>query len=189
METLEAIYKRRSIREYTEEAVSRADLEILLRAAFSAPTAANGQPWEFVVIDEKDILNKIRQNFVFARYEAPAAIVVCDNSKLGLKGQNKEIWVCDCSAAIENILLAATDIGLASVWIGIFPIESRMQKMREIMNMPEYINPFGMVYVGHGAYEAQGRCRYNEKAVYWQQYDPERKHKKKDKPVVGHYAD
>ena len=76
METLEAIYKRRSIREYTEEAVSRADLEILLRAAFSAPTAANGQPWEFVVIDEKDILDKVRRNFVFARYEAPAAIVL-----------------------------------------------------------------------------------------------------------------
>lgn len=189
METLKAIFNRRSIREFTKELVSREELEILLRAGFSAPTAVNGQPWEFIVIDDQSVLDNIRNAFHFARYNAPAAIVVCGNSKIGLKGQDKDLWICDCSAAMENMLLAATDIELATVWIGIFPIPSRMKKMRELLNIPDYVNPLGMVYVGHGAYHEPGRCRYNEKAIYWQTYDPTRKHKKKDKPIVGHYSE
>lgn len=188
METLDAIYKRRSIREYSDKHVSRDDIMTVLKAGFSAPTAVNGQLWEFVIIDEKKVLDKIREKMIFANYNAPSAIVVCGNSKLGLKGQDQDLWVCDCSAAIENMLLAATDIGLATVWIGIFPIESRMKTIRNLLDMPEYVSPLGLVYIGYGAYELEGRCRYNEKAVYWQKYDPNRKHKKKDKPVIGHYS-
>ena len=188
METREAIYNRRSCREYTEQEVSREQLKILLEAAFSAPTAVNAQPWEFIAIDEKAVLDKLREKLTFARYNAPAAIVVCGNSNLGLKGQDKDLWICDCSAAIENMLLAATDLGLGNLWIGIFPIESRMQAVRTVLDMPENVNPLGMVYVGYAANPQEGRCRYNEKVVYWQKYDPSRKHRKKDKPVIGHYA-
>lgn len=187
METLEAIFNRRSIRNFTEEAVTDAEIEILLRAAFSAPTAVNTQPWEFVVINEKEALDKIREKMVFARYNAPAAIVVCGNMKYALKGKDNDIWICDCSAAIENMLLAATDIGLASVWIGICPLPSRMEMMRKLIDAPEHVKPMGMVYIGHGTYQEPGRCRYNEKAIYWQKYDSERKHRTKDKPVIGHY--
>ena len=187
MQTLDAIYNRRSCRSYTDQPVEREQLETLLRAAFSAPTAVNAQPWEFIVIDEAERLDRIREKMVFARYNAPAAIVVCGNSRIGLKGLDKELWICDCSAAIENMLLAATDVGLGTVWIGIFPIESRMETMRGLLDVPAHVNPLGMVYVGHAAETQPGRCRYNEKAVYWQSYDPERKHKKKDKPVLGHY--
>lgn len=188
METLEAIYNRRSCRNYTDEPVTEEEIEILLRAAFSAPTAVNGQPWEFIVINENEILDKIRDKLKFAGYKAPLAIVVCGNSKIGLKGQDKDLWICDCSAAIENMLLAATDIGLGTVWIGIFPIESNMNTLRKILDIPEHVKPLGMVYVGHATYPSEGRCRYNEKAIYWQKYDPNRKHRKKDKPVVGHYS-
>lgn len=188
METREAIFKRRSCRNFTEEPVRREEIEMLLQAAFSAPTAANAQPWEFIAIDQQEVLDKIRSKMIFARFNAKAAIVVCGNSKLGLQGQDRDLWICDCSAAIENMLLAATDIGLGSLWIGIFPLESRMNTIRDILNIPQHVNPLGMVYVGHAANVAEGRCRYNEKAVYWQKYDPERKHRKKDKPVVGHYS-
>lgn len=187
METREAIFNRRSCREYTDRQVSREQLQSLLNAAFSAPTAANAQPWEFVVIDEKTVLDQLRDKLLFARINAPTAVVVCGNSKIGLKGQDKDLWVCDCSAAIENMLLAATDMGLGSLWIGIYPIESRMQSVREVLDMPENVNPLGMVYVGYAAKQQEGRCRYNEKAVYWQKYDKLRKHRKKNKPVTGHY--
>lgn len=187
METLEAIFNRRSIRNYTDVLVTDAEIEIILKAAFSAPTAVNTQPWEFVVINEKEVLDKIRDKMVFARYNAPLGIVVCGNMKYALKGQDKDLWICDCSAAIENMLLAATDIGLGSVWIGIYPIQSRMTTMQKLINLPEHVKPLGMVYFGHGTYQEPGRCRYNEKAVYWQKYDPERKHRTKDKPVMGHY--
>ena len=187
METLEAIFNRRSIRDYTDELVTEAEIEILLRAAFSAPTAANTQPWEFVVINEKEVLDKIRDKMYFARYNAPLAIVVCGNMKYAFKSLDKDLWICDCSAAIENMILAATDIGLANVWIGIYPIQSKMATMQKIIDLPEHVKPLGMVYFGHGTYQEPGRCRYNEKAVYWQKYDPARKHRTKDKPVMGHH--
>lgn len=188
METKDAIFKRRSCREYTDEKVSHEILEELLHAAFSAPTAVNAQPWEFIVIDDEKILEKLRNKLYFANYKAPAAIVVCGNGDLGLKGQDKDLWICDCSAAMENMLLRATDMNLGSLWCGIFPIESRMQQVRDILNMPKNVNPLGMMYVGYPVKQAEGRSRYNEKAVYWQQYDTDRKHRKKDKPVVGHYS-
>ncbi len=187
METLEAIFNRRSIRNYTDETVTEQEIKTLLKAAFSAPTAVNIQPWEFVVINEREVLDNIRDKMLFARYNAPLAIVVCGNMKYALKSQDKDIWVCDCSAAIENMLLAATDLGLGSVWIGIYPVLSRMATMQKLIDLPEHVKPLGMVYVGHGSYQEPGRCRYNEKAVYWQKYDPERKHRTKDKPVRGHY--
>ncbi|MBP1754921.1 MAG: nitroreductase [Firmicutes bacterium] len=187
METLEAIFNRRSIRDFKEVPVTDAEIETLLKAAFSAPTAVNTQPWEFVVINEKERLDIIRDKMIFARYNAPLGIVVCGNMKFALKSKDKDLWICDCSAAIENMLLAATDIGLASVWIGIYPIESRMATMQHLINCPEHVKPLSMVYFGHGTYQEPGRCRYNEKAVYWQTYDPDRKHRTKDKPVMGHY--
>jgi nitroreductase len=188
METLDAIRRRRSIRNYTEEMVTSEEIEILLKAAFSAPTAVNTQPWEFVVINEQEVLDKIKEKMVFARFNAPLGIVVCGNMKYALKGQDKDLWICDCSAAIQNMLLAATDIGLASVWIGIYPIPTRMATMQKLIDLPEHVKPLGMVYFGHGTYEEPARCRYNEKAVYWQKYDNERKHRAKDKPVMGHYS-
>ena len=188
MNTKDAIYKRRSCRAYTDRPVSHEILEELLHAAFSAPSAVNAQPWEFVVIDEESVLAQLRSKLIFANYNAPAAIVVCGNSKWGLKGGDQDLWICDCSAAMENMLIMATDLGLGSLWCGIFPIESRMQMVRDILNMPKHVNPLGLMYVGYPAQKVEGRSRYNEKVVYWQQYDPARKHRSKDKPVIGHYA-
>jgi nitroreductase len=189
MDTLKAIYNRRSIREYTDEPVTEEEMQKLLEAAFSAPTAVNAQPWEFVVLTDKEAVDKVRNKLYFARYNAPAAIIVCGNMKLAFKGPTKDLWICDCSAAIENILLAATDMGLATVWISIYPLENNVKEVRKLLDMPDYVVPMGMVYVGHGTYELEGRCRYNEKRVYWQKYDPKRKHKLKEKPVIGHYSD
>lgn len=188
METLEAIFRRRSIRDFKSEPLKNEEIEILLKAAFSAPTAVNTQPWEFIVITEEEILSKLRSKLIYANYNAPTAIVVCGNMKLALKSQDKDLWIEDCSAAIENILLAATDRGIASLWIGIFPIDSRMNSVRKILDIPDYVVPLAMVYLGYPNQESEGRCRYNEKRVYWQKYDPDRKHKTKDKPVIGHYA-
>lgn len=187
MEAIEAIYKRRSIRNYLDKKLDRDIIMTLLKAATAAPTAANCQPWEFVVIDEDEKLLELRDKFLFARYNAPTAIVVCGNMKLAFKGPGKEMWVQDCSAAIENILIAATSLGLGSVWIGVYPIESNIKKVKNILNMPEHVIPLGIVYVGYPAEEKEARNRLNEKRVYWQEYEPERKHKKKDKPVIGHY--
>jgi nitroreductase len=187
MDAIETIYKRRSIRNYLDKPVERDTIMTLLKAAAAAPTAANCQPWEFVVVDEAQKLAELKDKLVFARYNAPVAIVVCGNMKLAFKGPGQEMWVQDCSAAIENILIAATSMGLGSVWIGIYPIESNIKPLKKILNMPEYVTPLGIVYVGYPAEDKEARTRLDEKRVYWQEYDPSRKHRAKDKPVIGHY--
>jgi nitroreductase len=187
MEVIETIYKRRSIRKYLNKQVERDTIIALLKAAMAAPTAANCQPWEFIVIDDAEKLSQMKEKLVFARYNAPAAIVVCGNMKLAFKGKSKEMWVQDCSAATENILIAAASLGLGTVWIGVHPIESNIRPVKKILNIPEHVTPLGIVYVGYPAEEKEARTRYNEKRVYWQEYEPERKHKAKDKPVIGHY--
>lgn len=187
MDTIEMICKRRSIRCYLEKLVEKDTIRTLLKAATAAPTAANCQPWEFIVIDDAVKLSKMKEKLMFARYNAPVAIVVCGNMKLAFKGPGKEMWVQDCSAAIENILIAATSIGLGTVWIGIYPIESNIKPLKNILNIPEYVTPLGIVYIGYPAEEKEARTRLDEKRVYWQEYEPSRKHRTKDKPVLGHY--
>lgn len=187
MDVIETIYKRRSIRNYLDKQVEKDTIITLLKAATAAPTAANCQPWEFIVIDDAEKLSELKDKFIFARYNAPVAIVVCGNMKLAFKDPGKEMWIQDCSAATENILIAATSMGLGSVWIGIYPVESNIKPLKKILNMPEHVIPLGIVYVGYPAEEKEARTRFNEKTVYWQEYEPSRKHKTKDKPVIGHY--
>jgi nitroreductase len=170
-----------------DKPVDRNTIITLLKAATAAPTAANCQPWEFIVTDEAEKLSKIREECLFARYNAPVAIVVCGNMNLAFKSSDRDLWIQDCSAATQNILLAATSLGLGSVWIGIHPAQNRIRVIRKVFNIPEYVTPLSIVYVGYAAEEKEARTRYNEKRVYWQAYDPKRKHRTKDKPVIGHY--
>jgi len=187
VDTIDIIHKRRSIRKYTETPVEQEKIIILLQAAMAAPTAANCQPWEYIVVSDADKLVQVREKCIFARYNAPAAIVVCGNMKLAFKGPEQEMWVQDCSAATENILIAATSLGLGSVWIGIYPGESKIKAIKSIFKIPEHVTPLNLVYFGYSAEEKVSRTRYNEKRIYWQEYDPTRKHRAKDKPVIGHY--
>ena len=103
-EILVVIQSRRSIRQFTPEPVDRELLILLLKAGMAAPTACNSQPWEFIVVTEKEMLDHIRSKFLFARYNAPAAIIVCGNIRIANNSAAREHWVQDCSAATENIL-------------------------------------------------------------------------------------
>lgn len=187
MELLDAILSRRSIRSFLEKPVEKEKIITCLEAAMAAPTAANSQPWEFVVVSEEETLKRFRDKFMFAKYNAPCAIVVCSNKKLAFKGPGHEMWVQDCSAATQNILLAARDLGLGSVWIGVYPIENHIKTLKVLCNMPEEVTPLNIIYVGYPSQEKPPRTRYNEKRVYWEQYDQTRKHRSKDKPKIGHY--
>lgn len=186
MEAIEAIFKRRSIRKFKDEDVDNEIIITLLKAATAAPTAANCQPWEFIVVNDYEKLSELKEELKFARYNAPTAIVVCGNMKLAFKGLTQEFWVQDCSAAIENILIAATGLGLGSVWIGVYPTPN-VKSVKRVLNIPDYVTPLGIVYVGYPAEVKEARTRYNEKRVYWQEYEPKRKHRTKDKPIIGHY--
>lgn len=180
MDTIECILKRRSIRKYTDREVDKDSIIALLKAATAAPTACNRQPWEFIVVTEKEILNELRSKLYAGKYNAPVAIVVCGNMDLAFPGPCKDFWIQDCSAAIENMLLAATALGLGSVWIGLYPLPSNLPPIYKILDIPEEVIPLGVVYVGYPAEEKEARTQYDEKRVYWQKYE-KRKHRARKK--------
>lgn len=147
------IMTRTSVRKYTNEAVSKADIETMLRAGMAAPTAVNKQPWHFVVVTDREQLNALaaanRGTGMAAK--APLAIVVCGDMQKTLSGIGQGFWVQDCSAATENILLAANAIGLGGVWTGLYPNEERANAVRDVVKAPEHIVPLCVIVIGHPA--------------------------------------
>lgn len=174
-EIIATIFRRRSIRKYTDQAVEEATLTLLLQAAMAAPTATNSQPWEFIVITEASILEGLRSKLLFARYNAPAAIVVCGNPSIANNSSGQRYWDQDCCAATENILIAATGLGLGSVWIGLHPLPSAIQPVRELLNIPGHVTPLCLVYVGYPAEQKPARTQYDEHRVHWQTYEPRKR--------------
>lgn len=181
MDILDLLYKRRSIRKYKEKPVEKEILEELLKAAMCAPSSSNNQPWEFIAINEEPTMDRLRKGLYFGPYNAPAAIVVCANMKLTSQGPYKEYWVQDCSAATENILIAAVGLGLGTVWIGAYPNSNACDHIGKVLNIPKEVIPLSVVYIGYPEEEKESRTQYNPKRVYWQQYEPQRKHRARDK--------
>ena len=144
---LETILKRRSIRKYTEEHVTQDQIKKLLQAAMQAPSAGNQQPWRFLVINDRGIMEKIPNVHPYASMlpKAPVAILVCGDLSLE---KHKGYWVQDCAAATQNLLLAAEAMGLGAVWLGVYPMEDRVQGIRTLFSLPENFVPFSLIPVG-----------------------------------------
>lgn len=169
METMDAILTRRSIRKYLPEPVSRDMVKNILKAGMSAPSAGDEQPWHFIIIDRRDLLEKISEMHPYAKMlkNAPAVLLICADPNVP---KFKDFWVQDCSAASENMLLAAHAQGLGAVWIGIYPAENLVTGIRELFNIPEHMVPFSAIAIGHPAEEKSGRSRYEVSRIhdnYW----------------------
>lgn len=166
---MEAVLSRRSIRRYTSEPVSDDLVEELLRAAMSAPSAGNEQPWHFFVIRDRKTMERIQEFHPFAKMlrEAPVAILVCGDPSLE---KYEGFWVQDCSAATENILIAAHSMGLGAVWLGLYPIEERVNGMRKLLGIPEHVIPLSLVSVGHPAEKKPPADRYDESRIYIEEW-------------------
>ena len=164
MDAMEAILTRRSIRRYTPQRVSNQLITDLLQAAMSAPSAANEQPWHFVVIDDHKILDEIPKFHSYSSMlpQAPVAIFVCVERIPGREGS----LVQDGSAATQNLLLAAHAQGLGAVWLGIYPFDERIQGMRKLTNLPEHMLPLALVALGHPAESMPRADRYNPQRVH-----------------------
>src|SRR4030042_96589 len=147
---IEAIIKRRSIRHYIRKDVDKSQIALLLKSAMYAPSACNEQPWHFVVIDQSELFERIMKVHPYASMlsEAAVAILVCGDEKLEL---SKGYWPVDCSAATQNILLAAHSLGLGAVWLGVSPRKERMGGIRGIFSLPAHIQPFSLVSIGFPA--------------------------------------
>lgn len=165
MEAFEAILSRRSIRKYLPTPVSEHDIHQLLDAAMNAPSSSNGQPWHFVVVSDRKLLDEIPKFHAYSGMlkEAPLAVVVCGDTSLE---KTKGVWVQDCSAATQNLLLAARALGLGSVWLGVYPLEERMSGVRTLLGLPDRIIPLAIIAVGHPAESKPPANRFNPERVH-----------------------
>lgn len=148
---IENIMTRSSVRSYTDRSISEETLDTLLRAAMAAPTAVNKQPWRFVVINHRSLLDTIAANFnsMGMAREAQAAVVVCGDMSAALDGVARDYWIQDTSAAAENLLLAAHAVGLGAVWCGIYPIPERVSAFSRLLSLPEEIIPLACICLGY----------------------------------------
>ena len=165
MDVMSAIMERRSVRAFTDKAVTDAQVEQILRAAMNAPSAGNAQPWEFVVIRDKDTLTKVTQINEYAAFapSAPVAILACGNLSLE---KFKGSWVQDVSAAIENMLLAIPGMGLGAVWTGIYPMEERVLAFQSLLKTPDNVIPLGLIVVGYAETMPQPVDRFKPERIH-----------------------
>jgi len=163
---MKAILNRRSIRKYTDQPVPERLLIELLEAAMCAPSAGNEQPWQFVVIDQRGILDEIPKFHPYAAMvaEAPVAILVCGDLD---KDLHRGYWVQDCAAATENILIAVQDKGIGAVWVGVYPREDRVQAMRALLGIPDSVVPFALISLGYPAEEKPPANRFDAGRIHY----------------------
>lgn len=167
MDLKDVLLKRRSVRKFTEQDVSEELIDELLHAAMSGPSACNKKPWEFYVITNKDKLKELKGASMFTRFNAPLAIVVCGNLSRALPMKLSSYWIQDCSAATENILLRATDLGLGAVWCGIHPQDKAEEKVRNYLELPEKHIPLNIIFIGYPDENPEPRSQYDEKRVHY----------------------
>lgn len=165
MELQEVIQTRRSIRTYQDRPVPDEMITMILQAAMCAPSAGNQQPWHFIVIRDRQKLDRIPSFHPYSKMvqQAQVAILVCGE----IEGKKwPAFWVQDCSAATQNLLLAARDLGLGTVWAGVYPDESRMAGFRDLLNIPPAIFPFALVPVGWPVGEFGRADRFRPECIY-----------------------
>jgi nitroreductase len=169
MDAIKTIFTRRSIRKYTNKPIPKEIIKELLDAAMHAPTARNIQPWHFVVIDERALLDRLAIVHPYAKMlkEATLAILVCGDKHL----QEMDGYIIqDCSAATQNILLAAHANGLGAVWLGMYPREQRMKDIATLLNIPEHIMPVSLISVGYPDETRQKPDRYREDRIHFNKF-------------------
>lgn len=173
---IDFILKRRSIRRFEDRPVEAEKITLLLKAGMAAPSAVNSQPWEFVVVTEEPLLKQLRAAMEYGKMLAPLIIVPLGSPKVASSFAGETYWVQDCSAAVENILVAAANLGLGAVWVGVYPRARKMAAVREILHIPEDVFPFCLLHIGYPAENKPPHTKYLEERIHWQQYQSDKKY-------------
>ena len=166
MNVPDIILKRRSIRKFTPQKVEKEKTEVLLKAAMFAPSAKNKQPWNFIVIDERSIFDKIMEVHPYSKMFSTSnlGILVCGDLQ---QQHDTGYWIADCAAATENLLITATALGLGSCWVGVYPREERMKVMKEIFSLPGHVEAFALVAIGYAAEEKKVPERFHPEKIFF----------------------
>ncbi len=169
-ELLKGIFDRRSVRKYSDKPVEMASLELLTKAAMAAPSGKNLQPWRFVIVTERQTLNAMAEVLPFAKMlnHAPSAIVVCGD--ISVYDSEIKYWEVDCSAATQNLLLAAHALGLGAVWTATYPYPERMEPIAQMLELPENIKSLAVIPIGYPAKDGAGKDKTKMENVHYQKW-------------------
>lgn len=168
---IDCIMTRTSVRNYDGREVPDSIINKILRAGMAAPTAANQQPWQFVVVTEQSLKDSISAAFEYSKMveHCSFAVVVCGDMDNLFKGDSHDggFWVQDCSAASENMLLAAHALGVGGVWCGIYPLDDREQRLRQILNLPASLTPLNVMAFGYPANKTTPKDKWNPAKIHY----------------------
>ena len=172
---IEAIAKRKSIRSFVDKKVEKEKIESLLRAAMRAPSGINGQPWEFIVVDDREVLTAMQKLSPGGRalQTAPMAIVVLEK-EVPFRVEKGLEWLTpqDLGACTENILLQAVEEGLGAGWMGVGPGTPGQTALAKLLGLPENVKPYSIVGVGYPAnnMELEVADRYDPARIHYNRY-------------------
>ena len=175
---ISSILSRSSLRRFTSEPVSNEAVQTLLHAAMAAPSSMNLQPWHFIVIRNEKLKLELRSCLPYAKMlkDGSIGIVVCGDTSLyervnRMDGEDNTLyWVQDCSAASENLLLTAHALGLGAVWTGVYPLESRVSKLQELLRIPSSIVPLNLIVVGHPASSTKPMDKWDATKIHYEHF-------------------
>lgn len=170
-DALAVIHSRKSVRNFTGEAIAREDLETILRAGMQAPTAVDKRPWAFIVVTDRGTLDTLRDGLPYAKMlgKAGAAIVVCGIPETA-HGQKVEYAVIDGTLASENILLAAEALGLGALWTAAYPYPERMEVVRKTLNVPADVIPLNVIPIGHPTGADKPKEKFEREKIHWERW-------------------
>ena len=173
MNTLDAIFSRRSVRKFKDEKLSEEAIHTILKAGMSGPTCVNARDWSFIVVDDLTLLKQMADaNGKPAKLleKAPLAILICGDTSKALK-MAKDYWIIDGAIAGQNMILAAQDLGIGSVWLGTYPQMERVQAQKELFNLPEDQVPHSIIAFGYPQEEKnESRDLYDQTVVHYNKW-------------------
>lgn len=165
-DALENIFSRKSVRKFLAQPVEEEKVQLLLKAGMSGPSGKDTRPWEFIVVDSRIILDSLAAALPYAKMlkDAPMAIIVCGDTT------KSSYWYLDCSAAAENILLAAEALGLGGVWTAAYPYEDRMQAVKKYTGIPDHISSLCVIPVGYPAGPQHPKDKWDASRIHRNQW-------------------
>ena len=175
VEMLEVIFDRRSIRKYTGKKVSREDLTTLAKAGMAAPSSRDTRHFRLIIIDDEKVIDKLLEGLPYAKMleTAKHAIIVASDLDVAYGGIDIDYWLQDCSAAAENILLAAQSLGLGACWTGVHPREERVEFIKKELGLPDNVRPMCAIAVGVSAGEEKPRDKFDPAFVSYNSWGTE----------------
>ena len=165
---LQTIFARKSVRKFKPGKIEKIHIDMAVRAAMAAPTAVDKRPWEFIVIDDRKILDKLSEKLPYAKMgkDAPYGVVIAGDLNRQHGGAKSDYWIMDCSVAIENLLLTVEYFKLGAVWTAVYPDMERVKTVRKILNIPEHVVPLAFVPIGIPDGSETPKNKYNEEQIH-----------------------